>query len=502
MFKTSHDGDFSIFGITHHHKHHRGHHRERHHVHNHETHHRHKHHKIHHEIHHGHHGHSHIYTHEEREHMPAVSKHEVDQINKQFEAEQKRLAALPSGFLIPSKPRTLYTWKATNENVPTLSQARKMLGLSSGPGTSIPANTVPAGTRGATFGAEVMGATIDTTSEYHTTSDWRERSPKCVGPDRVRNQGQCGSCYGVSSATTVSDRWCIPTNAREGRERGTREWASEPIIGCTKGCAGNDLASTWKRWERFGSVPLHVSPYTSGQGSNAASGPHTAWCDTVFHEPLAEERGHGSHHFHNRGESSSGGNGFWNGGNLLPAPIQPFALDSGVTDGSTRDLVAGARHHVNPQKYIQMKVSPTKFTRNVHHTRDPYAIVGSSGTLASNARKMIRILNAAPEHGGGPIQVGFTVMRDFMSYSGGVYQPLSTDPSDVVGGHAVMVVGHGYDESAGPYWLVQNSWGNSWGLNGFFKIRMYLDKGDIPDIANFMVFEETAHVGRPEPSMK
>jgi len=507
----SHEGDFSIFGVTHHHKHHHSHHAK---------HHGHHHHK-HHEIHHGHHGHSHIYTHEEREHMPAVSKHEVDQINKQYEAEQKRLAALPPGLPIPSKPITQYTWKATNENVPTLSQARKMLGLSSGPGTAIPANTVPAGTRGATFGAEAMDAVIDTASWHHTHSDWRKKSPRCVGPHRVRNQGKCGSCYGVSSATTVTNRWCIPTNKREGGGKGTREWASEPIIGCTKGCKGNDLASTWQRWAGFGSVPLHLSPYISGQGSFAASGPGTPWCNKVFYTPLSEEMGNAPPSGPSSDPSSS--DDFWNGGNLAPAadPIQPFAVG-----GSTSDLVAGAsleakhkkkhhdhhkkkhhdhhkkKHYPDPHSYIQMKVVPSHWTSNVQQTNDPYAVVGATGTLASNARKMIRILNASPGDGGGPIQVGFTVMRDFMSYKGGVYQPLSTDASDVVGGHAVMVVGHGYDESAGPYWLVQNSWGTSWGDGGFFKIRMYLDKGDIPDIANFMVFEETAHVGKPMPLTK
>merc|ERR1712224_1048888 len=67
----------------------------------------------------------------------------------------------------------------------------------------------------------------------------------------------------------------------------------------------------------------------------------------------------------------------------------------------------------------------------------------------------------------GAVEVGFTVYEDFMNYKSGVYKYTE---GLALGGHAVKIVGWGQDYSAGFYWIVQNSWGPSWGENGFSKI--------------------------------
>jgi hypothetical protein len=51
----------------------------------------------------------------------------------------------------------------------------------------------------------------------------------------------------------------------------------------------------------------------------------------------------------------------------------------------------------------------------------------------------------------------------------GVYTPRS---SDVLGSHAVRIVGWGVDEASGhKYWRVANSWNTFWGEGGFFRLR-------------------------------
>lgn len=66
----------------------------------------------------------------------------------------------------------------------------------------------------------------------------------------------------------------------------------------------------------------------------------------------------------------------------------------------------------------------------------------------------------------GPIETGFTVYQDFMSYKSGVYKHTT---GSYLGGHAVKIIGWG-NENGDDYWLVANSWGTEWGLEGFFKI--------------------------------
>lgn len=66
----------------------------------------------------------------------------------------------------------------------------------------------------------------------------------------------------------------------------------------------------------------------------------------------------------------------------------------------------------------------------------------------------------------GPLEAAFTVYQDFMAYKSGVYVHTT---GQMLGGHAVKIVGWGNNGST-DYWIVANSWGTSWGEEGFFNI--------------------------------
>jgi cathepsin L len=72
----------------------------------------------------------------------------------------------------------------------------------------------------------------------------------------------------------------------------------------------------------------------------------------------------------------------------------------------------------------------------------------------------------------GPISVGIDASNwSFQLYSSGVYDEPACSSSSL--DHAVCVVGYGAEGSKN-YWIVRNSWGTSWGEEGY--IRMSKDK--------------------------
>ncbi|XP_061820404.2 pro-cathepsin H isoform X1 [Nerophis lumbriciformis] len=71
-----------------------------------------------------------------------------------------------------------------------------------------------------------------------------------------------------------------------------------------------------------------------------------------------------------------------------------------------------------------------------------------------------------------PVTFGFEVTADFMHYKDGVYtSTLCKNTADKVN-HAVLAVGYGVDDNnTTPYWIVKNSWGVAWGVDGYFMIE-------------------------------
>jgi len=75
------------------------------------------------------------------------------------------------------------------------------------------------------------------------------------------------------------------------------------------------------------------------------------------------------------------------------------------------------------------------------------------------------------------LYASFMVFANFMSYTSGVYG--STTGSEK-GGHAVALIGYGV-EGGVKYWLVQNSWGTNWGMEGFAKFKRGVNLAGIED---------------------
>jgi len=73
----------------------------------------------------------------------------------------------------------------------------------------------------------------------------------------------------------------------------------------------------------------------------------------------------------------------------------------------------------------------------------------------------------------GPVAVAIDASQDdFMYYHQGLYD--NSECSSTTLDHGVLVVGYGTSEE-GDYWLVKNSWGTSWGDNGYIKMARNKD---------------------------
>ena len=105
----------------------------------------------------------------------------------------------------------------------------------------------------------------------------------------------------------------------------------------------------------------------------------------------------------------------------------------------------------------------------------------------------------------GPVVGSFTVFPDFLEYDGltiyegpkdvlkdGSKDDSKDGPKEGLGGHAVKILGWG-KENGIDFWWIANSWSTSWGLSGYFRMKMNIEicqlennvVGFIPDLVGF-----------------
>jgi len=65
----------------------------------------------------------------------------------------------------------------------------------------------------------------------------------------------------------------------------------------------------------------------------------------------------------------------------------------------------------------------------------------------------------------GPIAIGILATPTFQAYGGGIFNEAVANTSS---NHAMTLVG--WDNREGGYWIVKNSWGTTWGENGYVRI--------------------------------
>ncbi|WOK93226.1 hypothetical protein Cni_G01921 [Canna indica] len=85
-----------------------------------------------------------------------------------------------------------------------------------------------------------------------------------------------------------------------------------------------------------------------------------------------------------------------------------------------------------------------------------------------------------------PVSVAYHVARDFIFYKSGVYTSDICRNTEMDVNHAVLAVGYGVEDGM-PYWLIKNSWGEDWGMHGYFKMELGKNMCGIATCASYPV---------------
>jgi cathepsin B len=152
-----------------------------------------------------------------------------------------------------------------------------------------------------------------------------------------------------------------------------------------------------------------------------------------------------------------------NGG--YPASAWNYFKNTGlVADSEYPYAFAPCAHHVNSTVYQPCGASQptpacdrTKLAGKTYKAKSSYSVGGLFDRAAKIQAEIMTY---------GPVEGAFTVYEDFLAYKSGVYQHTT---GSALGGHAIRILGWGV-ENGTPYWLIANSWNESWGDNGLFKI--------------------------------
>eukprot|EP00766_Chilomastix_caulleryi_P001161 gnl/Chilomastix_caulleri/2134.p1 GENE.gnl/Chilomastix_caulleri/2134~~gnl/Chilomastix_caulleri/2134.p1 ORF type:complete len:206 (-),score=77.08 gnl/Chilomastix_caulleri/2134:40-657(-) len=111
-----------------------------------------------------------------------------------------------------------------------------------------------------------------------------------------------------------------------------------------------------------------------------------------------------------------------------------------------------------PYKGVQKKCPSAQTLKPAkeNHAK-AYGIITKGGEQA--------IAGAVTVHGALPVAINANPVQ---FYTGGILDPKNCSPKGL--NHAVVIVGYG-TENGVPFWKIRNSWGSTWGEEGYFRMK-------------------------------
>jgi cathepsin B len=242
-----------------------------------------------------------------------------------------------------------------------------------------------------------------------TSFDVRNAWPQCASiTGRVRDQSNCGSCWAFGSTEAFNDRYCIKTGDATHvlSPLDTLACCSGASCGFSMGCNGGQPSGAWNYFVKHG-VP------TGGDWADVGKG---TTCKPYTMQSC-------SHHV---------------------SPVPAGMVDcTTVQSYKTPTCTATCGESAYSKSY----------SSDLYKASTTYSVKG----VTSMQQELMEL---------GTLSVAFTVYEDFEAYSSGIYQHVT---GKSLGGHAIKMIGWG-EENGVPYWTCVNSWNDSWGEKGTFRI--------------------------------
>ncbi|KAG8516404.1 Pro-cathepsin H [Galemys pyrenaicus] len=292
---------------------------------------------------------------------------------------------------------------------------------------------------------------------YPTSVDWRKKGNFVSA---VKNQGACGSCWTFSTTGALESAVAIAGGK-------LLSLAEQQLVDCAQafnnhGCQGY---GRWAPDSLSALLPLRVP-----------------W----GHPPA---KGLGQHGAESSGQQ--GGEGSWGQGLAVRrAGLRGGAAPAGrllaaSAPAPRRGLPSQAFEYI---RYNQGIMGEDAYPYRAREGRCKFqpgkaiAFVKDVANITMDDEQAM--VEAVALHG--PVSFAFEVTEDFMMYRRGVYSSTSCHKTPDKVNHAVLAVGYG-EENGVPYWIVKNSWGPQWGMNGYFLIERGKNMCGLAACASFPV---------------
>ena len=138
---------------------------------------------------------------------------------------------------------------------------------------------------------------------------------------------------------------------------------------------------------------------------------------------------------------------------------------TGGCAGSTQPVAFNYTKHSTPGLTLE-KDYPYKAVTGTCQKDLIKPAVGIKGFVVIERNNVDALMHAVVNVG----PVAISIDASFGSYESGVF----SGPCGYAVDHAVVLVGYGNDASSGKdYWIVRNSWGESWGEGGYIRVQRH-----------------------------